>query len=201
MGLEDSRTIGYICPKCHKSVVVDKDMFTLTSAPVVVPCPCGGSRLIIEYTGDQFKLNAPCVACGNNHTVYCSARDFRTRRGMAFSCKKTGLDCCYVGEEGVVYDALTRLEARTDQLEAAQDAQGSFLNELVMTEMLDELKDIAQRGGISCTCGSKEWQLRLHYSAIEVICSSCGNALRLPAATMDDLGDLCCKQTLLIQGR
>lgn len=195
------RTIGFLCPKCRSSVVVDKDMFTLTAAPVVIPCPCGGSRLIVEYSGRRFKLNAPCAACGQNHTVSCQEEDLRTLRGMAFSCKKTGLDCCYIGEEGVVYDALQRLEQRVDQLEQDQEQKGSFLNEIVMTEVLGELKEIAQRGGISCACGSKQWRLKLHYAAAEVVCADCGNALRIPAATLDDLDDLCCKQTLLLRGK
>lgn len=202
MNQEQLRTIGFLCPKCRQSVMVQRDLFTLTAAPTVIPCPCGGSRLIVEYTGRDFKLNAPCVACGHNHTVTCGESDFRTRRGMAFSCQQTGLDCCYVGEEGVVCDALQRLEQRVDHLEQEQDDKepGAFLNQVVMTEMLGELKDIAKRDGISCTCGSKDWRLTVHYASIELSCAQCGNTLRLPAATLDDLDALCCQQTLLLRG-
>lgn len=197
---EQLRTIGFLCPKCRQSVMAEKDLFSLTAAPTVIPCPCGGSRLIVEYTGSRFKLNAPCPACGKNHTVSCGERDFRTRRGMAFSCKQTGLDCCYVGEEDVVCAALRRLEERTDLLNQEARQPGAFLNQVVMTEMLGELKEIAQRGGISCTCGCKDWRLTLHYASIEVSCAQCGGILRLPAATLDDLDNLCCQQTLLLRG-
>jgi hypothetical protein len=201
MDQKQTRTIGFLCPKCRQSVLVEKDLFALTAAPVVVPCPCGGSRLIVEYNGRQFKLIAPCVSCGRSHTVTCSESDFRQRRGMAFACKHTGLDCCFVGEEGVVVSALQRLEQRVDQMGEDTAQKGAFLNEVVMTEVMGELKEIAQRGGISCTCGSKEWNLDVHYASVEVICAACGNSLRLPAATLDDLDDLCCKNELLIRGK
>lgn len=208
MKQEQTRTLGFLCPKCRQSVMVRRDLFSLMAAPTAIPCPCGGSRLLVEYNGREFRLTAPCAVCGQNHTVFCDERDFRTRTGMAFSCKRTGLDCCYVGEEDVVCGALSRLERRVDRLEQEQNGQGqdgeapgSFLNEVVMTEMLGELKDIAQRGGISCTCGSKDWSLTLHYASIELSCADCGNTLRLNAATPDDLDDLCCRDSLLLRGK
>ena len=70
-----------------------------------------------------------------------------------------------------------------------------------MTEVLGELKDIAARNGISCTCGSREYKVKIQYSAVELICADCGAKLRLPAATDEDLEDLCCCYTLKIGGR
>ena len=69
-----------------------------------------------------------------------------------------------------------------------------------MTEVLGELKDIAARGGISCTCGSKRYKINVHYSAVELECADCGGKLRIPAATGEDLEDLCCQSTLVIRG-
>ena len=39
------------------------------------------------------------------------------------------------------------------------------------------------------------------YGPDDRFCGRCGAALRIPAATADDLGDLCCKQTLVIRGK
>lgn len=218
MNQNETRTLGFFCPRCRRSVMVQRELFALTAAPTAIPCPCGGSRLLVEYTGRDFRLTAPCAVCGRSHTVSCSETDFRTRKGIAFACQKTGLDCCYVGEEDVVCGALSRLERRVDYLDRAQgsgerDAEaqdgaardsetpGAFLNEVVMTEMLGELRDIARRGGISCACGSKDWSLTVHYASIDLKCADCGNTLRLSAATADDLDDLCCKDSLLIRGK
>ena len=100
-----------------------------------------------------------------------------------------------------IYRQLERLEEAVDKMEAAAGEKGTFLDEIIMHEVLSELRDIAQRGGISCTCGSREWKLQVNFSSVDLICGHCGRALRIPAATADDLEDLCCKNTLLIKGK
>ena len=74
-----------------------------------------------------------------------------------------------------------------------------FLDELVMHEVLSEIRYIAARDGISCTCGSRQWSFDLHYSSVDLTCVDCGGTLRLPAATENDLEDICCKYTLQIK--
>lgn len=69
-----------------------------------------------------------------------------------------------------------------------------------MYEVLSELKDIAARGGVSCTCGSKEYSIAVHRGSVDLICKSCGGKLRLPAATDEDLDRLCCQMKLTIHG-
>lgn len=70
--------------------------------------------------------------------------------------------------------ALQRLEEAVDKLEAASGEKGAFLDELVMQEVLSELKEIAQRDGISCTCGSHRWKLQVNFSSIDLFCADCG---------------------------
>lgn len=198
---EAKRTIAYLCPACHQAVVAEKTVFSLAAAPGKIPCPCGKSALKTEIVGDRFKLTVPCLFCEKEHTVTCSTHAFLHEKALAFACATSGLDCCYVGEEGPVFAAMKRLEEAVDKLEAAAGEKGTFLDEIIMHEILSELRDIAQRGGISCTCGSKEWRLQVNFSSVDLICGHCGRALRIPAATADDLEDLCCKNTLLIKGK
>lgn len=40
-----------------------------------------------------------------------------------------------------------------DKLGEDEVSQGAFLDEIVMEEVLSEIRDIAARGGISCACG------------------------------------------------
>lgn len=198
---EAKRTIAYLCPACHQAVVAEKTVFSLAAAPGKIPCPCGKSALKTEIVGDRVKLTVPCLFCEKEHTVTCSTQAFLHEKALAFACAASGLDCCYVGEEGPVFAAMERLEEAVDKLEAAAGEKGAFLDEIIMHEILSELRDIAQRGGISCTCGSKEWRLQVNFSSVDLICGHCGRALRIPAATADDLEDLCCKNTLLIKGK
>lgn len=198
---EPKRTLAYLCPKCKQTVMVERPVFRLAAAPDSLPCPCGGSALKIEMEADHVDLTVPCAYCGQDHHVRCPAHAFLHEKTLAFSCKATGLDCLYVGEEDGVLRALRRLEEATAQLTEKPGEPGSFLNETIMTEALGELKDIAARGGVSCSCGSKDYKVKVLYSAIELECAQCHAKLRLPAATGEDLEDLCCRYTLTIGGK
>ena len=200
--VEDAkRTLAYICPACRQSVAVERSVFQLAAASSELPCPCGKSSLKVELMGDRVRLTVPCLFCGRDHTVTCSSRAFLHERVLAFSCAASGLDCCYVGEEGPVFAALKRLEEAVDKLEADAGAQGTFLDELVMHEVLSEIRDIAQRDGVSCTCGSRQWKLQVNYSSVDLICTQCGAQVRIPAATADDIDDICCKTNIVIRGK
>ena len=198
---EEKRTIAYIGPACRQSVILERSVFQLAAAPNELPCPCGKSALRVEMMGDRVHLTVPCVSCGGEHRVTCASHDFLHRRGLAFSCGKSGLDCCYVGEEDTVFGAVRRLEEAVDKLHREAGERGAFLDEIVMHEVLSEIRDIAKRGGISCSCGGKEWKLRVNYSSVDLVCAACGGDLRIPAATESDIEDICCKHTLRIHGR
>ena len=198
---EQMRTLAYLCPQCKQSVVVEQSVFRLAAAPSRFPCLCGGSALLVEMEADHVDLTVPCLSCGQSHQVRCSAHAFLHEKALAFSCKATGLDCCYVGEQGTVFQAVRRLEEAALQRQRDGDQESIFLNEAVMTEVLGELKDIADRGGISCACGHQDYKVKIHYSSVELECAQCGARLRIPAATGEDLEDLCCQYHLLIGGR
>ena len=200
MKQEIKRTLAYICPSCHQSVIVERSVFQLAASANELPCPCGKSALRVEMMGDRVKLTVPCLFCQTEHTVTCSAKAFLHEKALAFSCGASGLDCCYVGEEGPVFAAVRRLEEAVDKLEQDAGEKGAFLDELVMHEVLSELKDIAARGGISCACGSKRWKMQVNYSSIDLFCADCGAAMRIPAATASDIDDICCKNTIVIHG-
>lgn len=198
---QPKRTIAYICPHCRQSVIVEKDLFSLAAAPARIPCPCGKSALELEFLADKVKLEVPCLFCGHEHRVTCSSTAFVREKALAFSCAASGLDCCYVGEEGAVFSATARLEQAVDKLEQEAGEESVFLDEIVMHEVLSELKDIAERGGISCACGSKDWSFQVNYSSVDLMCTQCGAQMRIPAATADDIDDICCKNTITIRGK
>lgn len=207
--MENKRTIGFVCPKCHMPVITQKETFALCASATEIPCPCGKSTLKVEPLLREFRLSVPCGPCGQSHTAVVPEEAFLRRKAISLSCPAAGLDSCYIGDEDMVYAAMERLEEALDKVEAkrrrAEDEENPepveespFLDPLVMEEVVGEVKDIAARGGISCTCGSKRFSLRIHYSSIELRCPDCGGSLRIPAATQNDIGDICCKQTLTI---
>ena len=201
MKQDEKRYISYLCPTCRQTVIVERDLFTLAAGPSRIKCPCGKSELRIEFMPNRVQLSVPCVYCGREHLVSCPSHAFVRERALAFSCAQSGLDCCYVGEEGPVYAATARLEQAVDKVDDEAGEKGMFLDELVMHEVLSEIRDIAQRDGIRCTCGSKQWSFDVHYSSVDLFCTECGAEMRIPAATADDIDDICCKTTLLLHGK
>lgn len=194
------RFIAFICPECRQPVILERTVFQLAASGSRLPCPCGKSSIDVALMGDQARVTVPCLFCKETHTVSCSTRAFLEEKTLAFSCANSGLDCCYVGEEEGVFAAMRRLEETVDRMEENAAAQGTFLNDLVMEEILGEIRDIGQRDGISCTCGCRDWKIKINYSSVELFCGRCEGALRIPAATISDIEDLCCKPTLTIRG-
>ena len=200
---ETDRTIGYICPVCGKAVVVKRTAFQLTAASSTLPCPCGKSELTIDQMGERCEITVPCLFCAKDHVAACSNDALLHQRLLALSCTASGLGCCYIGEEDAVFQAMEELEAAVDKLrmDDAMETRGVFLDEVVMGEVLSELKEIAGRKGIRCGCGSTDYGIKAGYSAVDLVCARCGAALRLPAATPDDLDRLCAQYTLTIPGK
>ena len=200
---EETRSIGYICPVCGQAVIASRTAFQLCAGDSALPCPCGKSELRFTQLGDRCEVTVPCLLCARDHTAVCSNDAMLTQKLLALSCPKSGLGCCYIGEEGPVFRAMEQLEQAVDKLRADDEGErrGAFLNDGVMAEVLAELRDVAQRGGVTCGCGSTEYGVKVGYAAVDLVCAVCGAALRLPAATADDLDALCARYTITIPGR
>ena len=205
---EETRTIGYICPACGNAVIAQRTAFQLCAGDTVLPCPCGKSELRINQRGDVCEVKAPCPSCGREHRVKKHRAVFDTnilleRELLALCCPVSALGCCYIGTEGQVFRAMEQLEQAVDKLrlDGQTERRGTFLDDVVMEEALAELKDIAARGGVKCGCGSMDYRVKVRYSSVDLVCARCGAALRLPAATQDDLAALCARDSLTIPGR
>ena len=200
---EEKRTIGYICPVCGKAVIVERTGFQLMAGDSVLPCPCGKSELSIRQLGDRCELTVPCLFCAKDHRAVCANDAMLGQKLLALSCPASGLNCCLIGEEAEVFRAMEKLEAAVDKLrlDDQTERRGVFLDETIMGEVLAELKDIAERNGVSCGCGSRDYGVKVGYSSVDLVCARCGAVLRLPAATPDDLESICARYTLIIPGK
>ncbi len=195
------RYFAYICPDCRQSVIAWRDLGTLAEGQNFIKCPCGKSELRVHFEPHRVRMMVPCAYCGRSHATICSPKAFVEQRALVFSCKESGLACCFVGEEGPVFAETARLEQALDKMGDDQSERGTFLDANIMEEVLGELKDIASRGGVRCSCGSRKWTFRPNYSSVDLMCTVCGGEMRLPAATADDVDDICCRETIVIHGR
>lgn len=196
---EQKRAFGYICPECGKPVYGERTQFALNAAAVALVCDCGRSELTAETDGIKFRVTVPCGVCGGEHRAEVPVDSVLRGSGVGLACPETRQLCCYIGDVYRVEAALRDLELAVEKKKSGQDE--TFIDNVIMYEVLSEVKDIAARGGISCSCGGKDYSLEVHGAAVDLVCSRCGGRLRLPAATDEDLDRLCCHYTLTIKGR
>ena len=150
--MEETRSFGYVCPKCGKAVVARRSKFALSAAAVRMECPkCGESALEVQTDGVRFRLWVPCGLCGGVHQAECSAQELLEGRGIALACPETKQLCCYAGEESQVMARTEELAIRVDKERSEQ--REAFTDNVIMYEVLSELKDMAGRGSVRCACG------------------------------------------------
>ena len=197
---EKMRALGYICPECGKRVYGERTEFALQAAAVALVCDCGRSELKAEPDGSTFRVTTPCGVCGGEHRAEVPAASVMEGQGVGLACPETRQLCCYIGEPQRVAAALDDLEETVQKRKEGQSE--TFVDDVIMYEVLSELRDIAARpGGITCGCGSGRYGMEIRRSAVDLICRDCGAKLRLPAATDRDLDDLCCRMKLVIPGK
>ena len=196
--MEEKRAFGYICPDCGKAVYGERTQFALSAAAVALGCDCGKSELTAESDGVTFRVTVPCGICGEEHRAEVKADQLLHGEGVGLACPETKQLCCYIGDIYRVQGALRDLELIVQKRKDGEEEP--FVDSVIMYEVLSELKDIAAREGISCTCGGKDFAMSVHGSAVDLECRSCGGRLRVPAATDEDLDNLCCRYTLKIKG-
>ena len=139
--MEETRSFGYICPKCGRAVMARRSAFSLAAAAAHIECPCGQSDMLIETDGSRFRLWVPCGLCGETHQAECSADAVLRGRGIGLACPKTRQICCYVGQKDQVSAQMEQLAVRAAK-EKAEDPE-AFTDNIIMYEVLSELKDIA----------------------------------------------------------
>lgn len=146
--MEEMRSFGYICPACGKAVLHSRSVFALNAAAARMECECGKEALTAETDGLRFRLNVPCGVCGGHHQAECDAGALLHGRGIGLACPVKQELCCYIGEETQVRKAMEGLALRVAKEKASPDE--AFTDNVIMYEVLSELKDIAARGGIAC---------------------------------------------------
>lgn len=204
---EAKRAFGYVCPHCGKPVYAERSPFAMAAGPMDVICDCGKSTLHMEADALQrYHLQVPCGVCGGVHDAKCGEKELFSGRGIGLACAKAQQICCYIGWPEEVQPKLDALAALCEEMREKEKApeEGeaeTFFNDVIMYEILSELKEIAARDGISCACGSKHWTMKVHHAAVDLICCDCGAALRIPAANDEDLDELCCRMKLEIPGK
>ena len=144
-----------------------RSVFALEASGAEVECDCGGSALTAAFDGERYRLTVPCGLCGGTHTAVCSRKQV-LEGAVALACAGTKQFCCFIGPEGTVDRQLRELAVLAEK-EKRQGDNEAFLDNVIMYEVLSELRDIAARKGISCACGSGRYGMEVRRSAVDLI--------------------------------
>ena len=145
---EEMRTIGYLCPACHKRVIQQRSVFALSASGAVVSCECGESSLTIEAEENKFRLSVPCGVCGEEHLAECSADKLLHGRGIGLACPDTKMLCCFIGEDYAVEHEMEQLSLAAAKEREQGDDPAAFADSVIMYEILSELKESRRTDGI-----------------------------------------------------
>lgn len=150
--MEETRSFGYVCPKCGKAVVPARK-FALSAAAVRMECPkCGESALEVQTDGVRFRLWVPCGLCAGYIRRSAALRNCWRAVASPWPARRRSSCAATPGEESQVMARTEELAIRVDKERSEQ--REAFTDNVIMYEVLSELKDMAGRGGV-------RWYLRM----------------------------------------
>ena len=190
-------TVAYRCPGCGMTVKSVVGIFSLTAEAVTLKCPCGGSRMDIQYTKDRkVRLTVPCFLCPNPHSYTLSRSVFTEGGAVGLTCPYSGVEICFIGDEG---DVSRRIEESDRELaELLGDAGIGDLGKLneggrtltdpqvleIVTYVVHELRD---EGKLFCGCeDGGDYEVEIGDDSVTVRCKKCGRSATVPATGVAD---------------
>lgn len=209
--MNTERIIAFRCPVCGTAIVGDLNLFVLGGQELVLSCKeCGEEvpALRASLTNEQkLSLSIPCLTCPNPHRFTVETQVVFSRDLFVLQCPMTALDLCFIGEETKVEEALeenrkqllelTGGEWMDDEFEEEEEFSEEELAELkehpplldahLMGQMLYLVRDFAEEGKISCSCGEEHVDFHLLPDGLAFSCPKCNAARVFAAHTEQDV--------------
>lgn len=200
--MKTERMIAYRCPECGTAVVGDLNLFILGGQELHLNCKeCSTPGLEAKLSKDnKLYLTVPCLTCPTPHRYCVDTKTVFSRDLFVLQCALTGLDLCFIGEQTAVEEALEKNreellalseeweeEATGEEDEAAEDDKHPPLFDPVLTgQMLYLVREFAEEGKISCSCGETHLDFRLLPDGFLFTCPKCHAAKVFPAMSESD---------------
>lgn len=184
-------TLALYCPRCGKIQNHDVSRFIMKdSARLDLYCSCGQLQAVFTACRHQYLLNIPCLVCQTNHVISLDKKKFWHAKFEKIYCVQENLELGFFGKRNLIEKMLADHKREFDSLvhEMAFDDYGEYIeNPLIMLEILNRIHDIAENGGIFCSCGSTAVEINLLPDGIELSCIHCGAQKIIDARREQDL--------------
>ncbi|RDV84533.1 hypothetical protein [Ammonifex thiophilus] len=178
------------CSFCSREDLSPLSRFAVTpERPLRLLCSCGEEKARIS-TRDRvsYTVEVHCPYCDYPHSFRLKGKKiWGSSEVTRLFCSQTGLEIGYIGP----YEKIRHLSRTVrEELEALIEELGGadyFVNPEVMFEVLYQVEELAEEGGIYCPCGRDEVEVEILPDRLVLRCRACGRKLAVPARSQSDL--------------
>ena len=187
-------TLALYCPRCGKIELHNVSRFAINNAECQLICSCGQVQGAISGAGRrQYLLDIPCVVCETNHLIFLDSNLFRQPKASKIYCDQANLELGFVGNPEAVAATIARHKQEVASLasEMAGQSDGAEIeNSQILLEILNKIHDIAEQGGVYCSCGNTDVEVDVLVDAVELSCPLCEGRMLISAKDEQDLARL-----------
>lgn len=188
-------TLALYCSRCGKIELHNVSRFAINNAECQLACNCGQVQGSIASAGRrQYLLDIPCVVCETNHLIFLDSKLFRQPKASKIYCAQANLELGFVGNPEAIAEIIARHKQEVASLACemyGQSEEGQGIeNSQILLEILNKIHDIAEQGGVYCTCGNTNVGVDVLVDAVEISCGQCDGRLQIPAKDEHDLAEI-----------
>ncbi|TWH46941.1 hypothetical protein [Sporomusa sp. KB1] len=195
-------TLALYCPRCGKIELHNVSRFAINNAAYQLVCSCGQVQGAISSAGRrQYLLDIPCVVCETNHLIFLDSNLFRQPKVSKIYCDQANLELGFIGKTEAITATIAKHKQEVASLasEMAGQADGSGIeNSQILLEILNKIHDIAEQGGVYCSCGNTDVDVDVLVDAVELSCPQCEGRLLISAKDEQALARLSAMEVLEI---
>lgn len=199
MVINSNKTLLVRCSSCGKIAKYDLNLFNISrEINHEFKCTCGETNAILKTVDHKkYYLGIKCFACGQRHFYRLSARELFCEDHL-YRCIGN-IKTCYIGSNEGASSPLNIKNIGLNDLISNEEYQDKFNNLDIVIACLNKLKELDEKGKISCECGNKNMTLEFFSDRIELKCSDCNSVQIIFAETKEDLNVLKRKEKIHLQ--
>lgn len=175
MVIQAAATLALYCSRCGKIHTHDIELFSLRSKKrVELCCSCGHKQAVISAVKrGQVLLTVFCELCRENHVLVIDFRHICAAELQKLYCMTNNLELGFVGDRRLIEQTIERHRSEVNRALPDRFTPDTE-NAEVMLDILNRLHDIAEKGGVTCCCGSTSIRATVLPCRIELRCQTCG---------------------------
>lgn len=197
MAISTGATLALYCSHCGNIQIHHLCRFSLNiRSHVELHCSCGHLQAKISPARkSQSLLSLYCDLCRKDHVLCIDFKRADADELCKLYCIEENLELGFFGNRHLVEQTLEQDKSATNRFLPDQPGADNE-NSQVLLAVLNRVHDIAEFGGVYCTCGSVSIKAKVLTSSIELRCQSCGAYVTLAARSEVDLARLDAAKTI-----